>query len=134
MITRSLKDLSSLDRQVLGFSLEKHHRFFLDLQGAKCFLFQKQDSPEAYAYIQPDGRIGPLAVRSPGSFKRVFDTALEFAASQTEHVGIITAGSNEHALSMAMKCGMRIDGLSLLMASKPFGNWASYPFHSPGLM
>lgn len=132
---RNVERLSHIDEHVLGFSLEKHHDFLTNIEGATCYLFRKDKVPEGYAYIGSNGNIGPLAVRSPSSLGGIMKSALDLAASKkTKAVSLTLAGSNTQAVSIALEHKMRIAGLFLLMSSRPFGNWASYLFHSPWLM
>ncbi|MGH8245559.1 MAG: hypothetical protein ACREUU_03905 [Gammaproteobacteria bacterium] len=44
------------------------------------------------------------------------------------------AGEVEQGVAIALERGMHIASPFLLMSTKPFGNWDSYLFHSPGLL
>jgi ribosomal protein S18 acetylase RimI-like enzyme len=131
----SVEMLSQIDGQVLGFAREQHHRYLLSTPGASCHLFRSGGAVLGYAYVWAGGRIGPLAVTSHSRFALVLNAALGLATTDnTDSVSIIVAGSNEQGLAIALGRGMRIASPFVLMSTKPFGNWGSYLFHSPGLL
>jgi ribosomal protein S18 acetylase RimI-like enzyme len=131
----TIRSLSQVDQQALGFTRNKHHEFLLSVHGVTCYLFRKHRNAEGYAYIWSNGGVGPLAVVSPVSFRSVMNEALKFAATRgTPSVSLLLSGSNVQALSAALEHKMRIDTPLVLMSSKRFGNWTNYLFHSPGLM
>lgn len=132
---QSLGILAAIDKHVMGHTRDNHHQYMLNSKIAKCYLFRKENRPEAYAYIWCNGHVGPVAVISPSSLSPVMKTSLAVAACQdTSKVSLFVAGSNEQAMSIALECRMRVVMPSILMSSKPFGNWANYLFHSPPLM
>ncbi len=126
-----LRDLCRIDDQVLGFAREAHHRYFLSVPGASCYLFGAGADPAGYAYVWSNGRVGPLAVVPPAHFTDVFTIALGLAASQgAENVFTVMSGANEQAVAVGLAHGMRIAYPLLLATSKPFGDWTRYLFHS----
>jgi GNAT superfamily N-acetyltransferase len=126
--------LRRIDEHVLGFWLEWHHEYFFETH-AKCYLFERNDRLEGYAYVRPNGNIGPLAVMSGESVGPVAGTALALAANQeVERVGFWTPGSNSQAVQLAIKHRMRIDAPMVFMSTRPFGRWENYLFHSAALM
>lgn len=131
----SLEMLSQIDEHVLGFAREQHHRYLLAAPGASCHVFRSGGAVHGYAYVWASGRVGPLAVTSPSRLVPVMNAALGLAvANNTDSVSIIVAGSNEQGVANALDRGMRIASPFVLMSTKPFGNWGSYLFHSPGLL
>ena len=131
----TLEVLSRVDEQVLGFARERHHRYFLSATGVSCYLFRNRSAVDGYAYVWTNGRVGPLAVTSPSRFALVMNAALGLAAAENpDSVSITVPGSNEQAVAIALRSGMRILYPLLLMAAKPFGNWDSYMFFSPALL
>ena len=131
----NIEQLSRLDEHVLGFPRERHHHYLLNAKDATCYVFKRHDRPEGYAYIWPNGRIGPLAVVVPTAFEKVMTAALSLAACQNSaEVSALIAGSNEQAMSIAVKNKMQIKRPSLLMSSKPFGNWSNYLFYGAAFM
>jgi Acetyltransferase (GNAT) family len=131
----SIRPLCSIDELVLGISLEKHHQYFLNTQGATCYLFRREKNAEGYAYVWSNGHVGPLAVVSSNSLRGVMNTALGLAAAQgMPQVSVMIPGSNEQAVAVAFDHKLRIAIPFLLMSSRPFGNWDKYLFYSPALM
>jgi hypothetical protein len=127
--------LKRIDKYALGFPLEWHHEYFLDVQKAKCLMFTKNGVAEGYAYVRKDGRIGPLAVTSRLSLEDVMTTAISLAAEQDAgRVLTLYTGSSVQQVSTAIKCGLRIVSPMLFMSTKPVGKWANYVCYSPGLM
>ncbi len=131
----SIRQLCRIDQQALGISLDKHHQYLLNAEGATCYLFRKGDVAEGYAYVWSNGHVGPLAAASSEPFRGMMHTALGLAARQnTNQVSVLIPGCNEQAVETALEHRMRIALPLLLMSSRPFGNWARYLFHSPALM
>lgn len=127
--------LGRIDRKALRFSPDWHHEFFFELQQAKCLILEKAGEPVGYAYVRENGRVGPLAVLREDFLEEAMRSALAFAANQNaESVLTLLPGSNEHAISTMVKCGLRIVYPLLFMSSKPLENWKNYLCYSPGLM
>ena len=71
----------------------------------------------------------------PTAFAKVMTAALSLAPRQNSaEVSALIAGSNEQAMSIAVKNKMQIKRPSLLMSSKPFGNWSNYLFYGTAFM
>jgi len=127
--------LKRIDKYALGFPLEWHHEYFLDVQKAKCLMFTKNGVAEGYAYVRKDGRIGPMAVTSRLSLEDVMTTAISLGAEQDAgRVLTLYTGSSVQQVSAAIKCGLRIVSPMLFMSTTPVGKWANYVCYSPGLM
>jgi hypothetical protein len=119
--------LERIDEDVLGFSLGWHHEYFFETQ-AKCYLFNRNGEAQGYAYVQPNGTVGPVAVKSNGDCEAILSTALGLAASQEEvqRVSFWNPGSNVHAIQLALKYRMRIESPMMFMSTNPFGKWENY--------
>ena len=127
--------LAHIDDSTLGFSREKHHRFLLDDSSMNGFLLEGDGSDIGYVYISSEGHIGPLGVVSQAAMGPAFNTALTLAAEQeAEQVSAFLAGSNEEAVSIALKHGMRLGRTMVLLSSKVFGDWTKYAPNHPGFM
>ena len=125
--------LSEMDRYVLGFSLDWHHELFFETK-ARCYVFNEKGNPVGYAYVRPNGAVGPVAVNSSHLIKPVLDAALRLAAGQgVEKVRYYMPGSNTHAVELALKYKMRIEPY-VFMSTKPLAKWELYIFHSAALM
>jgi ribosomal protein S18 acetylase RimI-like enzyme len=131
----AFRALSTIDRKVLGFSRERHHEYFLQRRDASAYLFRKGKSVLGYAYIWDDGQVGPLAASSGDAFTDIIKASLILAADKnTEQVSILVPGSNASAIAMALQNNLRVREPYILMATKPFGRWNQYLFHSPPLL
>jgi GNAT superfamily N-acetyltransferase len=126
---------NSIDREVLGFSRPGHHRYFVEDQKIPCLLFRdKSGDPAAYAYVWPDGRIGPVAALREAPFEQILRMAVGHAEKYATHLTMMIPGANTEAMEAALAMGFRIRLPYVLLSSRPFGSWSSYLFHSPGLM
>jgi ribosomal protein S18 acetylase RimI-like enzyme len=122
-----------IDEHVLGFSLEWHHEYFFETH-AKCYVFKDKGSPVGYAYVRPNGVVGPSAVMSNEFTKPVLNTALALSVEQgVENAGYWMPGSNIHAVDLSLKHKMRIYPM-VFMSTKAFAKWENYIFHSAALM
>jgi ribosomal protein S18 acetylase RimI-like enzyme len=131
-----LLNLASIDRDALGISREKHHRYLLSDGSTTGILLYADGVPSGYAYLSQDGHIGPLAVTKRGDLGAAFRTALNFAgrSSSAEEVSAFIPGPCEAALRIAVETGMRITFPMLLMSTRDFGDWTSYLPRNPGFM
>lgn len=128
-------DLDAIDRAVLGFSRRKHHVFFLQRKDGQGYLFRNGQDVLGYSYVWNNGQVGPLAASSEGAFEDIFRASLSLAAERnTEEVSLLTPGSNESAISLALQCRFQVCEPYVLMAAQPFGKWDRYLFHSPPLL
>jgi hypothetical protein len=124
-----------IDEEALGVSREKHHRHLINDSGIRGAIFYAEDDCVGYAYISPDGHIGPLGVAQPKVLGAAFKTALYLAAkSGSSHVSAFLPGTSDVALSIAVDHGMRITFPMVLVSTHDFGNWAQYLPRNPGFM
>ena len=127
--------LAQIDRQTLGLSRDKHHRFLLADNAVKGMLLYANDSLTGYVYIAATGHIGPLAVMQPGTLGTAFLTALRLVADMgAPQASAFVPGAAEEALTAAIESGMRITFPMLLMSSRDFGDWRQYLPRNPGFM
>jgi ribosomal protein S18 acetylase RimI-like enzyme len=127
--------LSRIDEASLGLSREKHHHYLLTEGAVTGVLFEDNGSPVGYAYVWSDGHIGPLAVASHAAMGPAFGTALAIATDQgVDQVSAFLPGSNEEAMSIALRHGMRLGRTMVLLSSKAFGDWTKYAPNRPGFM
>jgi GNAT superfamily N-acetyltransferase len=126
--------LDRLHMAVLGFPSGWHNEFFHKMQGAKCLLFKKEGKLEGYAIFRRDGKIGPLLVKAPSSFRPAMESTLRTAARNCEKVSILFAGTNREAVEISIENGFSIKYPMLFLSSKSMGDWTNYLFFSPGLM
>jgi ribosomal protein S18 acetylase RimI-like enzyme len=130
-----LEALDRIDRRVLGVPRGKHHRFLLADGATTGTLLCKGDNPVAYAYVGPDGHVGPLAVSYPEVFDAAFAAAMHLALARgAPQVSCLMPGSSEAGLRLATGLGMRITMPLLLMSDRSFGDWPRYLPRNPGFM
>lgn len=130
-----LEALQEIDRQTLGFSRDKHHRFLLTDGAFKGTLLYDGATLAGYAYVAATGHIGPLAVTQPDMAGTAFRTALQLVADMgAPRASAFIPGIADDALSVAIQNGMRITFPMLLMSSRDFGDWRRYLPRNPGFM
>jgi GNAT superfamily N-acetyltransferase len=128
-------DFNSIDKEVLGFHRTVHHRYFIESQHTPCLLFKNRTGTlVAYAYLWPDGRIGPVAALKEAPFEKVLHIAVDNARRAGTYLTMMIPGANRKAIEAALNMGFTIKLPYILLSSDPFGLWGSYLFHSPGLM
>jgi len=106
-----LHSVAHIDEQALGVSREKHHRYLINDSGVRGVIFYADDNCVGYAYISPDGHVGPLSVAEPKIL-----------------------GASDVALSIAVDHGMRITFPMVLVSTHEFGSWAQYLPRNPGFL
>jgi hypothetical protein len=130
-----LHSVARIDEQALGVSREKHHRHLINDSGIRGVIFYAEDDCVGYAYISPEGHVGPLSVAEPKILGAAFRTALHLAAKTgSSHVSAFLPGTSDMALSIAVEHGMRITFPMVLLSTHDFGNWAQYLPRNPGFM
>jgi ribosomal protein S18 acetylase RimI-like enzyme len=127
--------LDQIHRDALGIPSGWHNEFFYRMQQAKCLLFKKNGQLEGYGIFRKNGRIGPLIVKSPSSFRSAFESTLRTVTETcSEKISILFAGTNREAVFGSIKHGFSIKYPMLFLSSKSMGDWDNYLFCSPGLM
>ena len=91
--------------------------------GLKGFLFREDGVGVGYAYISPEGHVGPLAVMRADAVRPVFAAALNQAAELgATQLSALIPGICDAALGAAVAQAMRIALPMMLMSSRPFGD------------
>lgn len=130
-----LPELAAIDARALDLSREKHHRYLIADSDLTGFLFRDGGASLGYAYISPEGHVGPLAVSRPDAMGPVFAAALKQAHDAgAAKISALIPGIGEAALGAAVKQGMRIAFPMMLMSSRAFGDWRCYLPRNPGFM
>jgi ribosomal protein S18 acetylase RimI-like enzyme len=133
--TSDLPALAAIDVHALGLSREKHHLYIIGESDLRGILFREGGASIGYAYISPEGHVGPLAIRQPAAMGAVFTAALERASEMgSAQISALIPGSAEAALGVAVALGMRIAFPLVLMSSADFGDWRCYLPRNPGFM
>jgi GNAT superfamily N-acetyltransferase len=128
--------LGRIDEEVLGFRREEHHAFLLGGSAARALRIERAGHPAGYAYISPEGHIGPLAVAPSADPAAVVDAAVRCALrqEQAKQVSMIVPGKADRILATASGLGFRIEEPFVLLSAKPFGDWRHYLPSNPGFM
>jgi ribosomal protein S18 acetylase RimI-like enzyme len=130
-----LPDIAAIDARALGLSREKHHRYLIGDSELRGFLFREDGARVGYAYISPEGHVGPLAASRPDAVGPVFAAALQRASETgSAQISALIPGIGEAALGVAVAHGMRIAFPMMLMSSHAFGDWSCYLPRNPGFM
>jgi hypothetical protein len=130
-----LPAIEAIDASALGQSRGKHHRYLIAESGLKGFLFREAGADVGYAYISPEGHVGPLAVNRPEAIAAIFAAALKRAAEDgAAQLSALVPGISETVLASATAHGMRIVLPLMLMSSRGFGDWTCYLPRNPGFM
>jgi GNAT superfamily N-acetyltransferase len=132
----ALAGLGEIDAAVLGFRRDAHHAFLLGDGTARGFRIVRTGRMAGYAYVMPNGRVGPLAVAPGEDQAAVVGAALRQAlqAVQPEHVTMIVPGTAERMLGAVSTLGFRIEEPLVLLSAVPFGDWQNYAPSNPGYM
>jgi GNAT superfamily N-acetyltransferase len=127
--------LADIDAVALGVSREKHHKYLIGDAATSGYLLHEGGACVGYAYVNPGGHVGPLAVVRPESAGSAFVTALHLAAEGgAPQLSAFIPGTSEAPLRTAVACGMRITFPTVLMSSQAFGDWTRYLPRNPGFM
>ncbi len=127
--------LDKVHKLALGIPSGWHNEFFFQVLKSRCLIFRKRGRLEGYSFVRPNGRLGPLVVRSASSFASAFDLTLQAAVEgNAKKAMMFFPGTNRGAVGMGMKRGFRIDYPLLFLSSRGMGDFENYLFYSPGLM
>lgn len=127
--------IDRIDLEVRQFTRDIDHRFWLGARGTRCYLFTQQDQTIGYAYVSDDGTIGPLAALHPPDVAKILCYCLDRLASEGADKFVVRVpGENTKALSLLYDRGFKLQDLSLVMSSVPFGHWENYIISRPSLL
>jgi GNAT superfamily N-acetyltransferase len=100
--------LDALDRECRGAAAPNRHERFAPAASGHAFFLRGEFV--AYAYVWPDGRVGPLAVASASYFGQIFAFALA-ALRRTYGASwctVLVPGTNVRACESALRAGLRL--------------------------
>jgi ribosomal protein S18 acetylase RimI-like enzyme len=127
--------VNDIDREVRGVDRDVDHRFWLGAAGMRCYLFNDGQKISGYAYVSDDGTIGPLAASNAADVEQMLCFCLDRLSSQgVDNFTLHVPGDNTGALSLLYDRGFKIQELSLMMSSRPFGRWENYIISRPSLL
>jgi ribosomal protein S18 acetylase RimI-like enzyme len=127
--------IDDIDLQIRGFRRDIDHRFWLGSRGMRCYVFGGKDGVSGYAYVSNDGSIGPLAALSADHIASMLCFCLDRLSSEgADQFSVHVPGENTVALALLYDRGFKIQDLSLVMSSVPFGKWENYIISRPSLL
>jgi GNAT superfamily N-acetyltransferase len=130
---RSLEALARIDTRCIGFVRERHHRYYLGLPGVQSYLVSDGKGPVGYAYLHPDGQIGPVGAVTAETLMKVLVRTMRRTVEQgSKQVSLFVPGTNHAALAFVLAKGMQVSEPCMLMSSRPIDDLERYLLHSPG--
>jgi hypothetical protein len=118
--------LNELDRRARGTTRPQDHVVFA--QSATGNVFFLDGECVGYAYVWPDGRVGPLACASEAYLVQIFAYGL-VTLQRTYGASWCTAlipGSNRRVARAAMRAGLRITAMLLFASEAPLAGLSNY--------
>jgi ribosomal protein S18 acetylase RimI-like enzyme len=127
--------IDDIDLQIRGFRRDIDHRFWLGNREMRCYVFGGKDEVSGYAYVSDDGDIGPLAALKVEDIASMLCFCLDRLSSEgADEFFLHVPGENTVALALLYDRGFKIQDLSLVMSSAPFGKWENYIISRPSLL
>lgn len=123
--------LTQLDREVRGTARPSDHLYFSE--HGRGFVFRREEEIAGYAYVWPNGSIGPLVAASHNYAVQLFAFALAalrggFGASWCT---ALVPGSNLRIIRASMRAGLRIEGVRLFASDGGLSDLSLYVgFHA----
>jgi len=119
-------ELNALDREIRGTTRIPDHGYFLRHATGQAFFLNGE--LVAYAYVWPDGRIGPLACVSQSYLVQIFAYAL--VTLQRMHNAswctLLIPGANVRIARAALRAGLRVEQTFLLASDSPHADVSTY--------
>ncbi|HEV8594216.1 MAG TPA: GNAT family N-acetyltransferase, partial [Thermoplasmata archaeon] len=128
MTKRALDVAARYDRPLRGVRRDQDHRFLIRIvKGSRFFEARRDGRTVGYAMIRGNGAIGPAGVRDPSLSEGLLAAAIA-KAHDLGHKNVVSwiPGLNEGALRAAFAAGLKVEFLTVWMASRPLGNLAAY--------
>jgi hypothetical protein len=131
---RALESTSAcaIDRVVRGTTRAADHAYWLQARGASGFQLDKGGRVSGYFYVNA-GVIGPAAWLTREDGAPLLACALREAKKQAPEAGLMAIGTNEDAIQVALRAGLRIAGTSHWLRSTSFGMLDRYLPSGPAL-
>lgn len=118
--------LEALDREARGTERVGDHEYFMRFAVGQVFFLNGESV--AYAYVWPDGRIGPMACASPAYLVQVFAYAL--VTLQRRHRAtwctLLVPGTNLRIARAALRAGLRIEQTLLIARDSSAADQSTY--------
>jgi GNAT superfamily N-acetyltransferase len=111
--------IDALDREVRGTARPIDHEGFSQLASGTSFFINNE--LVGYAYVWPDGRIGPLAAASAAYLEQLFAFALT-ALGRTYGASwcmALVPGTNVRVMRAAVRVGLQLDEVRIFATDQP---------------
>jgi len=90
-------------------------------------MLEAKGSIRGYAYVSDTGVIGPIAVTHPENLGPALDAALSIATERgAETIRVRLHGSAWEGSAWAIRHGLRLSGIGLMLSSRPVGRLNLY--------
>ena len=132
----SIPELLRIDVEAGGLDRSVDHEFHLTGGGRYGWLVRRRGRAVAYAYVRPDGWVGPVAARREHDMQTITAWGIADLAqgSTTEQIRAGIIGRCEGAQRAFWEAGLVFTGApGLLLSSRPFGCLDRYVVASYGL-
>jgi hypothetical protein len=126
-LERDQPALAAFDLATVGFARPTDHEFWTGVPGLEARILERDGSARGYAYVSTAGAIGPIAVAVPEDIVPALDLAADIAADGGAQVlHIRNFGSARGAVDWAIRRGLRLSGIGLMLSSRPVGRFEGY--------
>ena len=128
-LARRAREIAArFDRPLRGTRRDADLRFFLTaVKGSRFYEACAEGRTVGYVIVRGNGAIGPGGVRDPSLSGPLFSAALaEAARSGFKTVFAWLPGLNAGAVRAALESGLKVDFLTVWMASRDLGDLACY--------
>ncbi len=109
--------LAAVDRGTLGFARPQDHRFWAR-EGRRGVLFRRSGAgdPVGYGYVQPSGRLGPVALLDDTLYPSVLGTLIARESPPGPYLALVP-GVNHRAMVALLHAGFRFEGFPGIVGS-----------------
>jgi GNAT superfamily N-acetyltransferase len=121
-------DLERIDLATLGIARPEDHAFWGSVSTLRAFSVVRDGRTMGYAYVQPDGPIGPIAVLDPADLAPAVEASICAAADLGATIARVRIpGAARATIERLLDRGWRYgDAVTLVLTSAPWGRWDRY--------
>jgi GNAT superfamily N-acetyltransferase len=126
-LERDAAALAAYDLATVGFARPTDHEFWLGVPGLEARIVERQGAARGYVYVSTTGAIGPVAVLDPDDLPAALDVAADIAAEAgATSLHIRNFGTARGAVDWAVRRGLRLSGIGLMLSNRPIGRFNGY--------
>ena len=126
-LERDAAALAAFDLATVGFARPTDHEFWLGVPGLEGRIVERGGSARGYVYVSRSGAIGPVAVVDPRDLVPALDVAAGIAADAgATRLHIRSFGSARLAVDWSARRGLQLNGIGLMLSSRPVGRFDGY--------